>query len=291
MLPKFTSLMEIERENLRIEEIEGQFKERINKWLKPAFTAFILSRPPNEINPNILDVALIDDWRTLLCTKPFNEDLTESTVEAASGKIPEFAETFRKGRIEKLLEVVRKSKAYSGQEVTENVLQLASTMFRYDKRSYKPGEVNTYPHILAHSCNFLWMRGPDIRIAPRDADHLPPPELPFFGHPGHSQNPITIRLYCEDERHILTALEDVGKWNKLHPSIVFDDVAHEHMLSLLDALGWSHDTTVTEMEERQPYVECLCECYHDPKKPRSRKIFRWKKAVSIIFLSMTEASC
>jgi hypothetical protein len=276
--------MEIEREKLRKEEIEGYFQQRIDKWLKPAFTAFILSRPPNEVNPNILDVALMDEWRTLLCTEPLNEDLTESTVKAASAKIPQFAETFRKGRIEELLDVVRRSKTYSGQGVTEDVLQLASTMFRCaDSRCGRAGEVNTYPHILAHSCNFLFMQEPNIQIAPRDAEHLPPPELPSTGvDPGKN---ATIRLYREEERHILTALKYIGIWAGLDADIAFDDAAHEHMLSLLDALGWSHDTTGAEMEERQPYVECLCECYHDLEKARSRKVFRWKKAVStIIFI-------
>jgi hypothetical protein len=275
MLPKFTSLMKIEREKLRIEEIEGQFKDRINKWLKPAFTVFILSRPPNEINPNIRDIALMDDWRTLLCTEPFDKDLAESTVEAASAKIPQFAETFRKDRIDLLLDIVRKSKTYSGQEVTEDVLQLASTMFRCGDSTC--GDVYTYPHVLAHTCNFLYIAMPSVQVAPRDAEQLPPPEVPLVNR--HEGNPI-IRLYSEDEKYILKALEKAGVWVGLDPHIVFDDTAHEHMLSLLDALGWSHSTTVKEMEERQPYVECLCECYDDPTKPGSRKIFRWKKAVS-----------
>ncbi|KAJ2929939.1 hypothetical protein H1R20_g7144, partial [Candolleomyces eurysporus] len=281
IMPELTALMEIEREKLRKEEIGEHIKRRIDKWLKPAFTAFILSRPPNEINPNILEVALSDQWRTVLCTEPFSEDLTESSVQSAGSQIPEFAQSWRKDRIGQLLELVRKSKTYSGQEVTEDVLHLACTMFRCTNcKCGGPGEVNTYAHTLVHSCNFLWMYSPIVQVAPRDAKHLPPPELPDDGYSARKR-PI-IRLYREEERHILTTLEHVGIWVGLDPHIVFDDVAHEHMLSLLDTLGWSCDTTVAEMEERQPYVECFCECYHDPKKPLSRKIYRWKKAVSII---------
>ncbi|KAJ2915142.1 hypothetical protein MD484_g5271, partial [Candolleomyces efflorescens] len=273
MLPEITSLMEAEREELRIEGIEALFQDRINKWLKPAFTAFILSRPPNEINPNIRDIALMDEWRTLLCTKPFDEDLKESAVEAASAQIPEFAGAFRKERIELLLDVVRKSKTYSGQEVTEDILQLASTIFR--RRSFDSSDLYTYPHVLTHEKNFLFIASPSIQVAPRDAEELPPPEIPTLHSP---ESPI-IRLYSHDEKYILKALESAGVWIGLSSKVEFDDAAHEHMLSLLDALGWSHDTTAEEMEERQPYVECLCECYHDPTKPRSRKVFRWKKAI------------
>ena len=76
--PKLIPLMEKEREVLRQEEIGGLIKQRIHKWLKPAHTAFILSQPPNGLNPSILDVALSDEWRALLCTEPFDEDLKES---------------------------------------------------------------------------------------------------------------------------------------------------------------------------------------------------------------------
>lgn len=95
ILPELISLMEEEREEIRRKETEEQVAQRIEKTLKPAYTEFILSRPPNEVNPTILDVALSDKWRTLLCTEPFNEKLPEPMVEAATTQIPGFAKAWR----------------------------------------------------------------------------------------------------------------------------------------------------------------------------------------------------
>ncbi|RXW16950.1 hypothetical protein EST38_g8908 [Candolleomyces aberdarensis] len=274
--PNLIALMEIEREKFRQQEIGEHIRRRIEKWLKPAFTEFILSQPPNEIYPNILDVALSDEWRTLLCTEPFNEDLPSSSVNSASEQIPNIAKAWRKDRIEYFLEAIRHSKAYSGREVTEDILHLASTIFRCTI-CQGAGDVLTYPHTLAHSCNFLWVAKPSIHVVPRDTEWAPPAQPSKLDD--DLRRPPIVRLYREEERHILTALKRVGIWDGLNPHIVFDDIAHEHMLSMLDALEWNRETTAAEMEERQPYVECLCECYHEPEKRPSRRVFRWKKAI------------
>ncbi|KAJ2915164.1 hypothetical protein MD484_g5268, partial [Candolleomyces efflorescens] len=312
--PQVMHLMEVERENIRQEKIGQHIKQRIEKWLKPAFTKFVLEQPPNEINPNILDVALSNEWRTLLCTSPFEDDLDEFLVDAASERIPEIAKAWRKDRVEHFLEAIRKSKTYLGQEVTEDTLLLASTIFRCTlcRRAGDgcrgAGDVLTYPHTLVHLCHFLWEGEPEFHIVPRDAEWTAPPKSASVGEglkkkespgfhivprnaewavpfksasvgKGLKKSPV-FRLYCREEKHIFTALgPKVGVWDGLDPHIVFDDAAHEHMLSILDALGWSRDTTAAEMEEKQPYVECLCKCYHRSWETPTRKVLRWKKAI------------
>ncbi|RXW15465.1 hypothetical protein EST38_g10385 [Candolleomyces aberdarensis] len=276
--PDLIPLMEKERELFRQQEIGEHIRQRINKWLKPAHTALILSQPPNELNPSILDLSLSDEWRTHLCTEAFNEDLTESLVEAASAQIPEIAKAWRKDRIEQLLEVVRNSKTYSGQEVTEDILHLSSTIFRCTKCEdyYGHGGVHTFPHTLVHACNHPHDL-PIIQFAPRHLPAPPPPNYgPYEADRRFDPDPV-IRLYRKEEMHVVAALKYAGMWSGLN-HIVFDDAAHEHMLTMLDTLGWSRETSAAEMEERQPYVECLCECYHNPAERASRKIFRWKKA-------------
>ncbi|KAJ2913272.1 hypothetical protein MD484_g7150, partial [Candolleomyces efflorescens] len=240
--PELVSLMAQVREVAKKEEMRERIEQRIHEWLKPAHTAFVLSQPPNEPNPSILDIALSEDWRALLCSELFDKDSNGSLIEAACANIPNIAETWRKSRIGQLLDVVRRSKTYSGKEFPVDVLNLSSTIFRCTNCSLADceyaGDVHTYPYTLIHACNYLESDSPQRRE-------------------------FILQLDRDDERCIVEALRYAGLWSGLS-HIDFDDAAHEHMLSLLDALGWSRNTSVDEMEERQPWKKAmyLCKPHH-----------------------------
>ena len=67
--------------------------------------------------------------------------------------------------------------------------------------------------------------------------------------------------------------------------ITFDDVAHEHMLQLLEAVELEPGMLGAELEGMEPqlYVEVNCQCYHQKlgRRGRERKAMRWRKAVCI----------
>jgi hypothetical protein len=48
------------------------------------------------------------------------------------------------------------------------------------------------------------------------------------------------------------------------------------MVKMLDALKLDLSTTTAELEELQPYVEVLCQCYDEGK---GQEAMRWHKAV------------
>ncbi|RXW12672.1 hypothetical protein EST38_g13183 [Candolleomyces aberdarensis] len=199
-------LMEQQRSILEREDMA----KRIEQWVNPVYTAFILSQPPNTLVPTTLEITLMDEFRVVLCTMPLDQKLTADMFTGAVARIPAFVEEWRQQRTEQLLGLVRRSSTYRGQEVTSAVLPLASTIFRCTCK-----EALTFPAVLVHHCNFA---------------------------PAASSEGVILQR---------AALRRVGVWRDLE-SIKFDDAGHEHMLQILDALGWSQMTLVSEMETRQP---------------------------------------
>ncbi|RXW16942.1 hypothetical protein EST38_g8903 [Candolleomyces aberdarensis] len=266
------NLMKDKREALEREDRNSHIRHRINKWLKPMYTSFILSQPPNTLLPTILEIALMDEFREVLCTTPLDKDLTEDMFASATARIPSFVEECRQRRIEQLLQCVRQSSTYAGQEVSADVLPLTSTIFRC-----YCGERLTFPAVLAHECNCLAAIWCAVKVLEKG--------LPFLRDllteaEANSPRP-TVRLYNETEQSILKVFEWVGVWRDLK-NIVFDDDAHEHVVKMLDALEWGRGTLVHEMEEKQPYVECFCECYRRygmASDAISRKALRWMNAI------------
>ncbi|RXW15569.1 hypothetical protein EST38_g10282 [Candolleomyces aberdarensis] len=228
---------------------------RVNTWVKPAYTSFFFSQPPNTILPSIHEVCLIEAFRTPLCTLPLDQDLSADLFENAIARLPAFAEEWRNNRIEQVLSVVRKSASYKATPVSDvsadTVLPLASTIFHCTDCNQKI----TYPYILVHRCLFAESWQPK----PQDFTH----DMPTPIVPQEIEIPDVPSL-ADDVSLLLLTKYSVGIWRGMK-RVKFDDKAHRHMLAMLNALGWSSSTTVQEMEEKQPYVECLCRCFEEVK--------------------------
>lgn len=231
--------------------IKGLLLDRINTWVKPAYTSFFFSQPPNTILPTIHEVCLTEPFRTPLCTLPLDQDLSEDLFEDAIAQLPAFAEEWRNSRIEQVLNLVRKSPTYKITPASEisadTTLRLASTIFCCNDCQQKV----TYPSILVHQCCFTSSWQPKLQdIVSGVPTPIVPQEIEVPGVPS----------IVDDVSLILLTKYSVPVWKGMK-RIKFDDRAHQHMLAMLDTLGWSPSTTVDEMEEKQPYVECLCRCF------------------------------
>ncbi|KAJ2924593.1 hypothetical protein H1R20_g12506, partial [Candolleomyces eurysporus] len=258
MKGRMVAAMEARRETRFKSKARHLLQDRINTWVKPAYTSLLFSYPPNTVIPPLYEVCLTEAFRTPLCTLPLDQDLSANLFENAIAQLPKFVEEWKNHRIEQVLDVVRKSSTYKNTPAdkisAQTILPLASTIFRCTDCNQKI----LYPSILVHRCLFI--------------DSWQPKSQDFAGSLG-TPTPIVpqdielpdIPSVKDDVTLILLIRSSVRIWRGLEPRIKFDDATHQHMLSMLDVLGWCPTTTVREMEEKQPYVECLCQCFDEAR--------------------------
>lgn len=267
-------------------------RNRINSWFTPAFSAYVFSQPPNTVVPAASEVMLMPEWRAVLCRTPWEDDLSADIVADAVEKMPAFIEETMRTRTEYLLELMRQSKSYAGREVTVDHLSLASTFFRCNECGIvmleKPYDLATFPAILAHSCSILeldgkgsgslergsFFLGPSVE---RSGQRLPAPILPV-----NDDDDLLLRFLREEQRVVDTEAKPGRFWRDV-AKITFDDVAYEHMNLMLDALGLDRTTTMLQMEQAQPYVEGICQCFTLGNYQRRREGRRWLNAVSALY--------
>ncbi|KAJ2922237.1 hypothetical protein H1R20_g14851, partial [Candolleomyces eurysporus] len=258
MKERMVAVMEIRRESRFKTKARHLLQDRINTWVKPAYTSLLFSHPPNTVIPPLYAVCLTEAFRTPLCTLPLDQDLSANLFESAIAQLPKFVEEWRNNRIEQVLDVVRKSSTYKNTPADEisaqTILPLASTIFHCTDCNQKI----LYPFILVHRCLFTesWK--------PKSQDFAGSLGMPTPIVPQDIELP-DIPSVKDDVTLILLTRSSIRIWRGLEPKIKFDDATHQHMLSMLDVLGWSSTTTVRDMEEKQPYVECLCQCFDEDR--------------------------
>lgn len=280
--------MQKEREELTQMKKLKQLRNRISTVFVPAFSAYVLSQPPNTVVPSASEVMWMHEWRSVLCRTPWEEDITVDMAADAIEKMPTFIEQTMRDRTEYFLDLMRRSKAYAGREVTLEHLSLASTFFRCNKCTI-PLNSNGYdqasfPAILAHQCSLLEpVEAGSGELQPQNYHQR---KMPWDEKGGRKPTPLSTQ---NDEEYILLFLlserdrslgQERGRFWRDVADLTFDDVAYEHMNLMLDALGLDRTTTMKRMEEIQPYVEGLCQCHRDDNNPR-RKGMRWLTAVRL----------
>lgn len=230
--------------------------KRIEKWFKPAFLAFVFSQPPNTVAVSAKELALMPEWREALLSKPLEEDLTDDLISKAVQQIPVSCERIKKWKIEQLLNIVRKSKTYEGQEITEDVLRLASTVFRCSYCS----ETYTYPIALIHRCNYQDRTSllPEVFVEIVNPTSVKGSEssLPtatITRRPAHGQEKLVAKAFKPERLRSRC-------WGDLQRA-TFDDTAHDHMVNLLDALDYDRHTLAVDMQNEQIDIEVFCPCY------------------------------
>lgn len=233
--------------------------DRIRKWFMPTFLAFIFSQPPNTVTVSAKELALMSEWREALLTRPLEEDLTADSISKAVGLIPASCEQIRQWKTNQLLDLVRKSKTYEGQEVTEDVPSLASTIFRCGncRRSY------THPIGLIHVCNY----DPHTSTFPEVFEEITNQDDTKNPESAPRVKRLARRLAQGQERLITKAFKRdrlrSQDWDGLRETI-FDDAAHDHMVNLLEVLGYDRCTLAIDMQNKQIDVDVLCPCYTRP---------------------------
>jgi hypothetical protein len=251
---------------------------RMHTWFKPAFLRFIFSSPTNAGIATPGEFALTPEWRKALLSKPTEEDFSADDIAEAEAQMPASWEKIRRWKTEQLMNIVRKSKTYEGQDVREDVILLASTIFRCSECQ----ERYTYATAIIHRCNY---------DAKKLGVHCSEKGVVFEESSG--SRTLTCRAATGPERWISKFFEHYRTqsdvWD-LDGKVTFDDEAHEHVVHMLDVLGRGRSTLATDIEREQPYVQLLCPCYEEEAshqdKPRedvgaSRRAMKWTDAVGL----------
>ncbi|KAF6744212.1 hypothetical protein DFP72DRAFT_85972 [Ephemerocybe angulata] len=234
---------------------------RMDNLLKPAYAKYVFSKPPNTVVLTTAEISMMPEWREVLCTKPLDKELTSEDTAKAVAAMDAFVTSTIAIRTEALLDLVRKSKAYEGKEVTTDTLLLASTIFKChcDDKS-------TYPAILTHSCH-------NYNFFNAEGKSKGKPEAGYANSP-RPVGAVDVKPTTVDEEAIVEGWRDTWHskvWVGFHSKCKFDEDAHELMLEMLDTLGMPRSTTSAEMQDLQPYIVVL--------DPKGRKGMRWEKAL------------
>lgn len=242
---------------------ERQMGERIRKYIQPAYNECIVAQLPNPIFPLLPEVALMDEFRTVLESVPLEQDISEGAFDDAIEKLPKLVAQWKTSLDETLLDILRQSTTYSGQDLPEDVLSHASSIFKC--RACKAPL--SYPTVLAHQCFFS---SPLSRWVGRRRSG--------------AESRVKKGLFTDEKSETLTdlVLENYTLYSLWEPGnlLTLHEPAHFHTASLLDFLGLDRATSYREMLERNPYVECRCRCFDRAGGKEGRIIMRWTCSVS-----------
>ena len=245
------------------------------------YTAFVVSQPPKTDLPGLYEVIThIEEFRTAIENATEDAQLSADTfggLDAVLKKFNDFARDWKAQKDDELLKLVHASKVYEGKNVPENVLQLATTMFRCSNCS----STVFYPSVLVHRCNMLPVNpNPKIVIKMKQNGA----RLPFFEERYPGEFSKTQAAAPEDDSDICGAMSLIqAHVYRLPPAeqFYFHDEGYLHTQAIMELVELDpENTTYTEMVEKNPHVVCLCKCYQDPRRPR-RRIMRWTRAVSL----------
>ncbi|KAJ2924602.1 hypothetical protein H1R20_g12497, partial [Candolleomyces eurysporus] len=275
--PKLVAQLRRARKDVINQENETHIRNRVELWLIPAYNALLASHPPQACLPSLLDVGLIPEFRSALCSTPLDQPMPTELTKAAVERLPSYALEWKSERDQELLGILRQASPYTNQDVSEDALHLVSTIFMCDRCC----KVNTYPSVISHSCNFtsnFWVevRAPGVK-RPRVYKDI-------GSSFSTSSHPVKVQVEDDLARHIGAAVYKANHGSRLWCGfryIVFDEDRYEHIVNMLGTLQWSRKTLLSEMEERNPYVECLCQCFSRTQAHRSGQqvIMQWKSAV------------
>ena len=263
--------LRINRENI------FNIEKRVDNWLKPAYAAFVASQPPSACSPPLLDVSYIPEVVSVLCSAPLNKPLPKELTEAVIDRLPLYALEWKKERDQELLGIIRQASRYANQDVSVDVLRLASTIFVCEACH----DSISYPSVISHPCNLVSKYTVKART--------PGVKPPSVTRKQSSRTKPLMRIFeVENDlaRHIGPAVcRGVYRssiWGGFH-RISFDEPRHEHMVNMLDALQWSPMTLVSEMEEKDPCVDCLCQCFFRMRGSWSggKISLKWNEAVRL----------
>lgn len=244
--------------------------------VQPAYSAWVISQLPNTIIPSLGELALTEDFLPIVEKASLKEVVPDEVIQAAISRIPELAATWQNTIDDFLLDLVRQSPAYSGREISKEVLSYASTLFV----CLSCGIPVTYPSLIVHHClrkvkettHHLQQEKNSRKNKTADVDIVPL---------SPSQDGPDISIVDIVHGTILPHV-----WLPLfseEPLLQFHTSGYYHTTSLLEMRGMELTTSMKKMLDLNPYVECLCRCYHSvcKKGKPGRKVMRWMRAVRV----------
>jgi hypothetical protein len=269
-------------------ENDMNVRGRVENWLVPAYDAFVTSQPPSACLPPLLDVCFMPEVVSALCSMPLDKPLPKELKEAVIALFPLYALEWKRERDQELLSIIRQASPYANRDVSVDALHYASTMFVCEACH----KSITYPSVISHSCNFVSKLSVKVR-----APGVKHPSVTKT-RPSSTKLPVRIVEVENDLARNIGLAARLGRycgaviWGGFR-QVVFDELRHEHMVNMLDALEWSRTTLLSEMEEKDPYVDCLCQCFFRMRGnwPRGKITLKWKEAVSFVNISLSLVSC
>jgi hypothetical protein len=245
--------------------------EKTRPLIRPAYKAHVLSQLPNTIIPSFGELLMTQDFSPIVESASLGQNIPAAMLNAALRKIPEIFTNWRRDLDESLLDIVRQSSVYSGQEVPEATLRYATTIFHCTRCSHKL----TYPAVIFHECfmvscsQFHWT---DKTLSYEQSEAI------FLD--GIDINTVSAANLVRIAYGSTTPLSPLpSNGSLIAPSEVlqFHTAAYYHTVAVLDSLRMEHTTSAKALGKLNPYIKARCECYDDEYGGR---IFRWKAAVS-----------
>ncbi|KAJ2913579.1 hypothetical protein MD484_g6847, partial [Candolleomyces efflorescens] len=271
--PKLLARLHLARSDLLKQENEANIRKRIELWLIPAYDSFVASRPLQHCLPSLLDVSFTPEFRSAMSSMPLSEPLSQELSEVLAARLSSYAEEWKRERDNELLSLVLRALPHAYQDISVDILCFASTIFGCEACH----ELLTYPSVISHRCNFVSRFG--IKIgAPGVAGGLKNLSTKPYVRIVEVENDLA--RYIGDAVRLLRPGAVI--WGGFG-QIVFDTARHEHMINMLSALQWSRTTLLTDMESKDPYVDCLCQCFYRMRGKWSGSTIslNWKEAIEI----------
>ncbi|RXW15575.1 hypothetical protein EST38_g10281 [Candolleomyces aberdarensis] len=251
MRPELVAVLTKRRQGRIDSENDSKIRKRVGSWLMPAYNIFIALQPPSACPPPLLDVSFIPEVISALCFTPLDKPLPKELTDAAIARFPSYAKGWKRERDKELLDIIRQASPYANQDVPEDVLHLASTMFLCEGCH----KFIRYPSVINHPCNFVSSFSVEVRA--------PGMKQPYDSKTKSSSTNHSVRIIQVEKdlaRYIGDAIRlqrcDSVMWGGFH-HIVFDEARYKHMINTLDALQWSRTTLLSDMEGKDPYLDRL----------------------------------
>ncbi|KAJ2926352.1 hypothetical protein H1R20_g10744, partial [Candolleomyces eurysporus] len=267
------TLMHRSQRNRIIRQKAAYIRQSLDANLLPAYSAWVVSQLPNSIIPSLGELVMTEDFLPIIEMASLNEDVPNGMIQRAIAQIPELAVAWRNTIDDFLLDLVRQSSVYAGTEISKEVLSYASTLFV----CLCCGDPVTYPSVIVHRClrktrrTMLYSREEKVSKKKKTAGI----DLVTLSPPQHGPDISIVDLaHGSFYPRVWQPLSSEESMLQFHTS------GYYHTVSILNMRGMELTTSMERMVDLNPYVECLCKCYHSTlKKGRpGRKVMRWMRA-------------
>ncbi|RXW22729.1 hypothetical protein EST38_g3147 [Candolleomyces aberdarensis] len=251
---------------------KARLTEQVGLLIRPAYRVHVLSQLPNTIIPSFGDLLMTQDFPPIVELISRGQDIPIAMLDAALRKIPEIFTNWRKDLDETLLDIVRQSSIYSGQDVSKETLRYATTLFLCTQCS----DSLAYPAVVFHGC-FMKSRSQFHRTSEyNDMSYNQRQAILSAVDPETLSATDLVRVAYGESDVGLNALLG-GPPSAPYDVLQFHNTRYHHMTALLDCLSMPRTTSLSALLELDPYVKCHCQCFGEENR---RRVKSWIEAIA-----------